>query len=184
MSTQIIELLRAISDDDPQMRESAVRALGTLIGTEQSDPATDINNMLVGTKPSSLTALEAIHAALDDSDWGVRQSAAEMAIKLETDQAEVAKLMLDEDSRNPDPEIRLGACWSMVLLHDERAVTPLIQLLYVDDPILIASAADALGDTNDQRAIPALLNFVEHADQDVREAAQDALERLGYQAEG
>lgn len=180
MSTQIIELLKAITDDDPQLRESAVRALGTLIATEQGDPTTDINNMLVGTKPASMIAIETIHAALDDTDWGVRQSAAEMAIKLETAQAEIARHMLDEDARNPDPEIRLGACWSLVMLHDNRAVTPLIQLLYSDDPILIASAADALGDTDDQRAIPALMNFVEHADQDVREAALDALDRLGY----
>jgi len=179
MNTQILELLKAAGNHDPQMRETAIRALGTLIGAEQGDPTTDINNMLMGGQPDYVIATKAIHAALEDPDWGVRQSAAEMVIQLETSLIETAYGVLDEDMRNPDPEVRLGACWSMVLLEDARAVLPLIQLLYVDDPLVVASAADALGDTGDSRAVPALMNFIEHADEDVREAARDALDRLG-----
>ncbi|MDX2163325.1 MAG: HEAT repeat domain-containing protein [bacterium] len=176
MSDPVNDLLTAMTSDDPQMRETAVRALGTYLGASRYTEA--MADELDAHNPRLTVAYQMMAAALDDPDWGVRQSAAEMAIRLNTTRAAAGLDRLLHDLTNDDPEIRLGAAWSLALLKDPRAVDALVRLLYQNDPILVASAADALGETGDQRAIPALVNLIDHPDEDVREAARDAIERL------
>ncbi len=178
VSDSLNELLTAMTSDDPQMRETAVRTLGTLVLARDNTP----EDGLIGTMPNAnsrwTNVLSAIAGALEDQDWGVRQSAAEMVIKLDLPSHEHAHALLMHDLVDDDPEIRLGAGWSLALLNDANAVDPLIALLNQTDPILVASAADALGETNDPRAVSALAPLLDNADQDIRDAAEDALDRL------
>ncbi|MFN8527622.1 MAG: HEAT repeat domain-containing protein [Anaerolineae bacterium] len=182
MGDSLIDLLAAMTSDDPQMRETAVRALGTFLGSTRYTE--DMGDQLDHHNAKLTAAYELLAAAIKDEDWGVRQSAAEMAIRLNTAQKAAGEALLLADLTSDDPEVRLGAGWSMALMQDARAVDPLVRLLYQNDAILVASAADALGEAGDQRAIPALLNLINHPDEDIREAARDALERLGHKLDG
>jgi HEAT repeat protein len=176
-SDSLNQLLLAMTSDDPQMRETAVRAIGTLLLSP--DDITDNKLVLLPTlNPRNELARDAITNALGDLDWGVRQSAAEMVIKLTLPAQDQAYALLLDDLQDHDPEIRLGAGWSLALTGDERAVEPLIALLAQPDDIIVASAADALGETDHPRAISALAPLLDHADADVRDAAEDALDRL------
>ena len=178
MTDSLQELFHALTQDDPQLRETAIRALGTLLLARDNTP----DEGLIGTKPNVDSrwneVLGAIASALRDQDWGVRQSAAEMLIKLHTPLEDDARALLYLDVQSPDPEIRLGAAWSLAFIKDERAVQPLIALLSHEDPIIVASAADALGETGDERAVAALTPLIVHEDEDIQDAARDALERL------
>jgi HEAT repeat protein len=157
-------LIGALEDSDAGVREAAVRALGT--GAAQAWAA---------------RALPALFKAMKDPDWGTRQSASEMVIKLDSPKsmrAEAARLLLQADLLNDDPEIRLGAAYSLKEVGDPRAADALTRLLYHWNASVSAAAALALGELRDERAIPALQNALKHTDPQVRHAAQQALRGL------
>lgn len=157
-------LIRALKDDDPAVREAAVRALGA-----------------VAARVGAVRALPALADAMKDADWGTRQSASEMVIKLDapnSPRAEAARLLLTADLMNDDPEIRLGAAYSLKEVGDARAADALTRLLYHWNGSISTAAALALGELGDERAIPALRNALSNADPQVRHAAQQALRSL------
>lgn len=158
-------LISAAADDDPAVREAAIRALGIVAGWIEAE-----------------RAIPTLFAALKDADWGTRQSASEMLIKLDEPgsmRAEAARLLLAADLLSDDPEIRLGAAYSLKEVGDPRAADALTRLLYHWHASVSAAAAVALGELGDQRAIPALQNALKHDDPQVRHAAHLALRRMG-----
>lgn len=77
-----------------------------------------------------------------------------------------------------DPDLREQAARALGEIEDERAVTPLTEI--VDDPVLEVRLAviQALGHIGGEDAREALLYLAEAAEDEVREAAEAALEEL------
>lgn len=96
----------------------------------------------------------------------------------------IRTLILTLINRNEDIIVRGRAALMLGKLGDERAVSPLIEVLESAGWQTRLNAAEALGKLGDKRAIKPLLR-VYHEDRDkIGEAAQVALERLGYVFEG
>jgi HEAT repeat protein len=155
-------LIAVLEDGTPVVREAAVRTLG------------EIGAAVGGTRIGA-----ALGKALHDSDWGTRQSAAEMLIRLHSEHQPEAEALLLNDLQNEYVEIQLGAAWSMVELDDLRAFDPLVRLLKSDDAQIARMAALGLGTLKDARAVVPLNAALNHTEKDVQEAARDALRRLG-----
>ncbi len=84
------------------------------------------------------------------------------------------------------------AAQALGIIGDERAVKPLIKALRDDNEYkrgnlyfknLSNYAADALGEIGDTRAMEPLIKLLEDEDDDVRNAAEEALEKLGHEVE-
>lgn len=154
-------LITMLRSGEADVREVIVRALG------ETAEAID-----------SPRAVAALTGALTDADWGTRQSAAEMLIRLKADPDGAAEKLLLTDLQDADAEIRLGAAYSLVELGDPRAFDPLVSLLDHPDPRISGSAVWGLGELGDQRAVAPLTALLNHADESVRQSAESALRRL------
>jgi HEAT repeat protein len=77
-----------------------------------------------------------------------------------------------------DPQLRLEAARALGEIEDERAVTPLVEL--VDDPVTEVRLAvvEALGHIGGENAREALLYLAEATEDEVRTAAEKALEEI------
>lgn len=160
-------LIAACSDDDAAVREAAVRAVGEISSAIPSPRADEV-----------------LERALDDPDWGTRQSAAEMLARGADALAERALKLLVSDLQNQNAEIRLGAAWSLVMLKDERALDPLVRLLYQPDEPIIAAAALALAELGDRRALGPLTTIADnHTLEAARIAATEAIRLLKGEGE-
>lgn len=148
---------------DAAIHEEVVRALGE-----------------IGDVVDSPRIVEALAQALTHADWGTRQSAAEMLIALKRDD-DSARTLLIGDLEADDPEVRLGAAWSLLEVGDERAVDALARLLYHPNPEIALRAAVGLGESGDQRAVGGLVAILSHSDQRVRHAAAQSLRKLGHE---
>lgn len=151
----------ALPDDQAAVCEEAVRALGE-----------------IGDVVDSPRIIEALAEALNHTDWGTRQSAAEMLIRLEWSDWERAEKALLADLAHDDVELRLGAAASLVELADGRALEPLVELLNHSDRRVASNAALILGKLGDQRAVVPLNAALNNASESVREAARKALRQL------
>ena len=78
-----------------------------------------------------------------------------------------------------DTERRQAACAALAAIRDTRAVAALVSMLDSGDAAARAMAARTLGAIRDPRAVEALVRAGNDADPDVRDAALDALNRLG-----
>lgn len=158
-------LIAALEDYDPAVREAMVRALGQ-----------------IGSKLNSPRIIETLVMAIHDDDWGTRQSAAEMLIRLDGAQSEEARALLLDDLQSDDDEVRLGAAWSLANVEDRMAFDVLLGLVDHENAGISGGAASALGDYGDKRAIPALIKLLSHGDVYVTLVAQTALRKLGHDA--
>ena len=156
-------LIAAADDTDAAVREAAVRALGG-----------------IGLKLNAPHIAVTLEAAVDDADWGTRQSAAEMLIRLKASSAERARQMLLRDLQDADHEVQLGAAWSLLPDKAPQAVDALLKLLTAPDVRVSGSAALILGEYGDSRAAPALKALLRRSDEQVMHAAQTALRKLGH----
>jgi HEAT repeat protein len=154
-------LIGALRDSEYAVNEEAVRALGE-----------------IGEAVASPRIIEVLDEALSHADWGTRQSAAEMLIRLEAELWERAERLLLADLDSGDAEIRLGAAASLVELADGRALEPLVALLYNDDVRIATNAALVLGKLGDQRAVLPLTATLNHPHEAMRDAARKALRQL------
>lgn len=157
-------LTGALADPEPAVREAAVRALG----------------LVAGRHGAAASVQGTLGRVLTDDDWGTRQSAAEMLIALKRDDGS-ARTLLITDLEADDPEVRLGAAWSLLEVGDERAVDALARLLYHPNPEIALRAAIGLGESGDQRSVGSLVAVLSHPDQRLHEAAQQALVKLGIE---
>ncbi len=154
-------LIAALGSSDPAVREQAARALGEL-----------------GATFDSPRIAESLEALLNDSDWGTRQSAAEMLIRLDANPRQRAESLLLADLGQDAAEICLGAAWSLVALADPRAVDPLAALLGDSHPQISLSAALGLAQFGDSRASARLTLALSDPDPAARSVAEIALRKL------
>jgi HEAT repeat protein len=164
----VVPLLNAAKDEDPAVREAAVRALGTM---GQSLKAVGIEQTLT--------------ESMGDSDWGTRQSAAEMLIYLNAEATDAAWSLLLEDLQNDDVEVRLGTAWALAQMPTKapQVFEVLAQLLSESNAAIRFQAITALGELGDQRAIPLLVKLLNDPDETTRQSVQAALRKLGHEGE-
>lgn len=81
-------------------------------------------------------------------------------------------------SSDTHPDIRAWAAEQLGRLDTPEAVPPLIGALGDDHPPVVVSAIEALVQTGDERAAPAIRPLLRHPNADVQEAAERALSEL------
>ncbi len=79
---------------------------------------------------------------------------------------------------DPSPEVRIAATYALENSEDPRAVDVLIQGLTNENPDVLVEIIDSLAFFGDRRAVPYLQPLLDHPNEDVREAAEAALETL------
>jgi hypothetical protein len=79
---------------------------------------------------------------------------------------------------DPSPEVRIATTYSLENSEDPRAVDTLIMGLNDTDPEVLVEVIDSLGFLDDRRTIPYLQPLLNHPDEDVRDAAESAIESL------
>jgi HEAT repeat protein len=132
-----------------------------------------------------LAALRQAMSELRDSNKERRRTA---VMKLGMMGGDEAVRVLIFAVRNPTEDLIVRGRAALMLgkLGDLRAVDPLIEAL--DEPAsgfqTRMYAAESLGKLGDRRAIDALLRATENDGDKIREAAQAALARLGYDPAG
>lgn len=131
-----------------------------------------------------LAALKQAMSELRDSNKERRRTAVMKLGMMGGDEA-VRTLIFTVRNPTEDLIVRGRAALMLGKLGDLRAVDPLIEAL--DEPAsgfqTRMYAAESLGKLGDRRAIAALLRATEMDGDKIREAAQAALVRLGYEAE-
>jgi len=81
---------------------------------------------------------------------------------------------------HPIPSTAVNAAWVLGRRREESAVEPLIRVLETrDEPGVMASAAEALGEIGDPRAVPVLAGLLEGSYLEVRVKAVEALGKIG-----
>ena len=95
----------------------------------------------------------------------------------------VRTLMMVVTNSHEDLIVRGRAAMMLGKLGDPRAVEPLIRALEAPGFQTPLYAAQSLGKLGDPRAIEPLLRVIEMHNDKMREAAQEALDKLGYNGE-
>ena len=79
---------------------------------------------------------------------------------------------------DPSPEVRMATTYSLENSEDPRAVDTLIMGLDDADPEVLVEVIDSLEFLDNRSAIPYLQPLLDHPDEDVRDAAESAIESL------
>ena len=79
---------------------------------------------------------------------------------------------------DPSPEVRMAAAHTLSDSDDPRALDALITALDDQDVGVLVEVIDALGFAGNKATISRLQPFLEHSDEDVRDAAESAVELL------
>ena len=79
---------------------------------------------------------------------------------------------------DPSPEVRMATTYSLENSEDPRAVDTLIMGLNDADPEVLVEVIDSLDFLDDRSAIPYLQPLLDHPNEDVRDAAESAIESL------
>jgi HEAT repeats len=79
---------------------------------------------------------------------------------------------------DPSPEVRAAAAHTLADSEDPRAMDALITALEDQDVSVLVEVIDALGFAGNKATINRLQPFLEHSDEDVRDAAESAIELL------
>ena len=79
---------------------------------------------------------------------------------------------------DPSAEVRMAATYSLENSEDPRAVDTLIMGLNDADPEVLVEVVDSLDFLDDRSAIPYLQPLLDHPDEEVRDAAESAIESL------
>jgi HEAT repeat protein len=132
--------------------------------------------------PEPIPDLRQVLAELRDVNKDRRRTAIMKLGMIGGDEA-VRTLIHVVSNHNEDLIVRGRAALMLGMLGDSRAVQPLIYALEAPGYQTPLYAAQALGKLGDARAIPALVQLLTSDHDKFREAATEALERLGYVAE-
>lgn len=151
------ELIRVMSDKDPQVRRKATETLGRI-----ENPA-----------------VEPLVAALRDDNERVRDKAAEALIEIGGIGVTQAFIVALTD-RNP--YTREKAADALGRIGDSCATKLLVAALNDTNWKVREKAAEALGRIGDSYAVEPLVAVLEDDDSDVRQKAAEALDKLGWQA--
>jgi hypothetical protein len=134
-------------------------------------------------------------------DYGMTQSATEASLSAEdreylaqlmdpspelraeaADSIEPTGIALDHlasiVTSDPSAEVRIAAAGTLEDSKDPRALEALIMALQDEHPEVLVEVIDALGYMENRLAIPYLQPFLEHPDEDVRDAAESSIDQL------
>jgi len=193
-SAALPDLLAALTDDDPLLREGAALALARLAPEALSGAGEAAIPALVSAlrrdvgplREAAVSALgrmgkaavPALLHALDDKSWDVRALAADALGQL-GDPAAVPGLLrvLESD----DADLRARAASALGRIGQRSALPGLIRALHDRDGVVRWWAAEALGRIGDPAAIAALLEALRRPDEEMgaRLTAVRALARIG-----
>ncbi len=153
-------LLGALLHRDPNLRRAGAEALGEARNRGAVRPL--------------------FEAALFDEEISVRQAAAKALAKLDPEEA--LRLFL-QALRKDNPATRTAAAEAIAYLGIPAALEPLLQLaLFEKGEGVRRAAATAMGVLDSEKALALLVEALEDADPQVREAAAKALEYMGNPA--
>jgi hypothetical protein len=149
----VVPLLQLLGDEDRNIREASVRALGGF-GEE---------------------AVEPLLSALGNGDWHIRMGSA-IALRIIGDSRAVEPLIraLSDENRF----VRREVVKSLGRMGDPRATEPLISVLADGDTGVRIRAAAALGKIADPRAIDPLTLALSDRNSEFSETASEALSRI------
>ncbi|MFC1668307.1 HEAT repeat domain-containing protein [Chlamydiota bacterium] len=143
--------IRALNDENPQVRLYAAGLLGLIEDTRAISPL--MNH-------------------LQDPDKEVQKY---VILALGWIRSPQATNQLLEKLHDKDPKIRMRSILSLALIKDPIAVPPLIEMLKDSDPVVKNSAIEALSNFKDERAIAPLLELLNDPQQSIRKLATDGL---------
>ncbi|GCA80825.1 HEAT repeat domain-containing protein [Microcystis aeruginosa] len=130
---------------------------------------------LLGLTKSNQVVNE-LSQALEDSDWGVRRSAAEALAEIGTETATAGLLKALEDSNS---DVRGKAAFALGNIGSEAAIPELLKALEDSNSDVRENAAFALGKIGSETAILGLLKALEHSNWSVSGNAAIALCEIG-----
>ncbi|TRU06885.1 MAG: TIR domain-containing protein [Microcystis sp. Msp_OC_L_20101000_S702] len=130
---------------------------------------------LLGLTKSNQVVNE-LSQALEDSDWGVRRSAAEALAEIGTETATAGLLKALEHS---DDDVRMRAALALSKIGSETAIAELLKALEHSDDDVRMRAALALSKIGSETAIAELLKALKDSDWYVRGNAAFALGNIG-----
>jgi HEAT repeat protein/CheY-like chemotaxis protein len=178
-------LIVALTDESPGGRKAAARALGRLSDPSAVGPLitalADENKWVQGAAAGALgrlgdtRAVKPLITALTERDKFVRAVVADALGRLADVQAVEPLIAALADK---DWTVRKAVAEALGWVGDTRAAEPLIDTLA--DVTTFWSVAWALGKLNDARAIEPLVAVFEGKDAGLRQAAAQALSKLGY----
>lgn len=189
---------RLRGDADESVRRAAATALrpqvlaielGELRGPEAEEVVDALRDAAGATEPSvgvragaleSLGALtrEWVEALILDAHYGAEPEMAISALRAMGDSAQERWIeYLEEAALSDEAAIRYEAAIALGEIGSEACVEALAGLLADEDPEVIAVAATALGSIGGDDAVIHLRRFNEIADEAVREAVDEAIER-------
>ena len=79
---------------------------------------------------------------------------------------------------DPSPEVRMAVALTLGDSEDPTALDALMMALQDDDPRVLEEVIGALGDIGNRSTIPYLQPFLDHPDEDVRDAAESSIDDL------
>jgi len=186
-ATSVESLVRALSRDQPAVREGAARILGELGAQGAVAPLVEsLKDSEPGVRREAAFALKLIGhpdavapliALLGDESGSVRIAAAEALCSLGDSAIEPMIAAL----AHPRPELRQRAGLALASI-GTPAVDALVAALGHEDPLIRQGAAEVLGRIGDSRAVPGLIRLLGDQVRNVRQESVKALSTLGYPA--
>ncbi len=167
-------LIDAIQDEDPRVRK---HALGSLCRFKQNLKIDDV-------LPTIVDILRDPHEAAE-----VKLSADHLLGAIGFDANDVDPIVIDlllEQLRDENPVLRSGATFAFISITSiERAIQPLTEALYDEDPYVRGRAAIALGNIGQgaEHAIPRIIELLNDEELATRVFATSALKAYGPIAE-
>jgi HEAT repeat protein len=175
------------------IKSACVEALGN-IGSDTAMNAlakilvTDAGEDAVWTRTKAAWALAALGqksvplliSALNDNEEGTRRRAGWALVKIGTPALKALTSSLREINKFTRERAALTLGW----IGDENAVTSLIWALQDKEPSVVSAAAWALGRIGSPKALPALQEMINNKNNDIRENAIEAIERILANKEG
>ena len=185
-TTKLFAMIRALGDEEPEVRETAIYILG-----EMEDPrAIDALSRILINDPEpeirakaawalgeieDARAVPALTRAVTDESAEVRKNAVWALGELESEDALAA---LAKATSDPDPKVRKSAVWAIGEIESPQAVGVLTQALKDSDGKVRRSAAWALGEIESEEAVPGLVVALRDTDSEVRRFAAVALAEI------
>ena len=198
-TVNLLVLLAALKDKDPDARYKALKALGALADLRSLEPiisALEDDNPRVREaaaealgKIADPRAVKPLLLSLKDRSPAVRKSVARALEKSnanwrQAQQTRQAVPLFISSLKNPSAAEREGAAEALGIIRDVRGVRPLIDVLADEQPGVRKAAAWALGRIGDARAVRSLRGLLADPDEEVRARAGEALKKLGYSGPG
>jgi len=197
--TAVPVLIAALKDKNPDIRWSAVNALGSIgaeandavpaliaaLKDEDSDIRRSVVNALESIGAEAKAVVPALIAALKDKDPHVRTSAATVLGNIGAEAKEAVPTLIAA-LKDEDPYVRVRATFALGNIGAEakEAVPTLIAALKDENPYVRANAIDALESIGAEAkaVVPALTVTLKDEDSDIRAKAIDALGSIGAEA--